>query len=122
MSDILLDEATGDIAVVGLTPVLTTDLGKLVRQRLKIRLDTYLGEWFLNSNVGVPYFQKLFKKPYNQLAVDSIFKGIILETEDVSRITSYSTNFDTAARTFSLTFSVLTSVDTGLDITILQVV
>lgn len=122
MSDILLDEITGDIKVVANTLILTTDIGLLVRQRLQIRLDTFLGEWFLNSEIGVPYFQTLLKKPYKELLTDSIFKGVILETEDVISITKFETTFDAKTGVYTLNFSVLDSTNSELDITILQAV
>lgn len=108
MSDIYLDEGTGDIALVGNTPVLIKDNAQLVRQRLQIRLNTFLEEWFYNSEVGVPYFENVLKKPYNKALVESTFRSAILGTEGVIEIIFFSSEFDPITRIYKLDFTVTT--------------
>ena len=53
----MLDES-GDIAIVNGDIVLISD-EKLVEQRIRIALRTFLGEWFANNAVGIPYFESI---------------------------------------------------------------
>lgn len=112
MSDIFIDPNTGDIAMVNCTPVLTTNLIELVSQRLEIRLNTFLEEWFFNSEVGVPYFEQILVKPFKKDLVESILKNTILETEDVIRITKFESTFSPSTRLYTVTYSVEISTDT----------
>lgn len=121
MSDILIDPSTGDIKIEGNKVVVTKDIPTLVRQRLKHRLDTSKGEWFLDSNYGVPYFQSIFVKPFDKSFVDNILRRVILDTEDVVSISSYSSSLDHANRVFSITFSVVDSTNSTINIDNLQV-
>lgn len=106
--DLLLDRDTHDMVFVnGATPT-TQDIRDVVAQRLKISLSTFLGEWFLDQDVGIPYFQRVFGKQRSKSTVDAIFQAKILEDEDVIQMLSYDSTLDGATRTFSLTFKVLT--------------
>lgn len=107
--DILIDEETNDIVFInGQTPV--TDNQKLtVSQRLKIRLQTFLGEYFLDTTVGVPYYQRIFGKVRNKSTIDTIFQKQILDDEGVIEIVSYSSSIDSASRLMSVEFTVRTS-------------
>lgn len=71
MTDFLLNEC-GDL---DLTNGRVTIVGgaDAVRQRWLIHIRTFLGEWFLNENIGVPYIQRLFKKELSRQNVKQIF-------------------------------------------------
>lgn len=78
-----------------------------VRQRIETRLRFFLGEWFLDTTKGTPYFQQIFGKGRNVGQVAAIFRRRILETEGVLEITEFSVEFDTARRKFSVRFRAL---------------
>lgn len=79
--DLLLDENSHDIVFVnGQTPV-TQGQVQIVAQRLKIKLWTFLGEWFLNLDVGVPYRQRILTKVAHKATVDIIFQRLLAEDE-----------------------------------------
>jgi hypothetical protein len=103
--DILLNEDTHDAEFVnGDTPVTpTVDDG--LKQRLKIKLLTFKGEWYLNTLYGTPYFQLIFGKGRGKAVVDSILRDTIREDEDVLRITRFDSSVS-ADRTYSLSFAV----------------
>lgn len=109
MSDLYLDPTTGDIVLVGNSPVLVEDTLSLVRQRIEIRLNTFLGEWFYNSEVGIPYYEEILTQRYNKPIVDSLLRSEILETEDVIEITSFETSFSSSERKLSYSIEVATN-------------
>ena len=107
--DILLDVDTHDLVFInGAAPVTTTiQIG--VAQRLKIMLQTFLGEWFMNTDTGVPYFEEIFGKVINKASVDLILQNKILEDPGVIEMVSFDSSIDNQRRTYSMTFRVRTS-------------
>jgi len=117
MGDIYLDPATGDIDFSTKEPTLITDVATAVRQRLHIRLNTFEGEWFYDSSVGVPYFQDILGQQFSQSIIDNTLRRTIIETEDVIELTEYSSSFDRMSRTYNLSFTVTTSTGDLVDVT-----
>jgi len=48
-----------------------------VAQHLRIRLRFFLGEWFLDTRVGIPYFSVFFIKQPNLAAIEAIYRRAI---------------------------------------------
>ena len=116
--DLLLDEDTNDIVFVNGTAQVTDTQLSTVSQRLKVRLQTFLGEYFINNATGVPYYQSIFGKIRSKATVDTIFQKQILEDEGVIEIVSYSSTLSTASRLLEVTFTVRTSEGVTQPITI----
>jgi len=104
--DILLNRGTNDIVFTNGVSSVTRDQQTVVAQRLKITLQTFLGEWFLNLDTGIPYFQQILNKVRNKSSVDAVFQSAILADPGVLEMVSYSSTLDSAARGFDLSFSV----------------
>lgn len=117
--DLLLNPDTGDMVYEnGGSPVtqLTADV---VAQRLRITLYTFLGEWFLDLTVGVPYFQQIFGKLRTKASIDLIFQQIITNDPDVIEILTFESELSRGDRGYSMTFQVRVSDNTAsLPITI----
>lgn len=82
----------------------TQPLVETVQQRLFIRLRTFLGEWFLNTAYGVPYFQDVLGKKTTKSAVDLIMQQQILAEVGVKEITYFNSTL--INRQYSLNFRV----------------
>lgn len=83
----------------------TQPLTETVGQRLKIRLQTFLGEWAFNTVYGVPYWQRILAiKQTSKAAADLIFQQQILAEEGVKEIVTFNSTF--VNRKYSLVFSV----------------
>jgi hypothetical protein len=83
----------------------TQPLIQTVSQRLKIRLLSFYGDWFMDTTYGVPYFQRLLGiKQTSKAAADLIFQQQILAEEGVKEIVSFDSTF--INRQYSLTFKV----------------
>lgn len=105
--DLLLDKFTHDIVWNNgpLTKAYTTQpYTQTVAQRLKIRLLTFMGEWFLDTTYGVPYWQSILGKKTTKSRVDLIFQQQILLEAGVKEITSFKSIFQN--RNYSLEFTV----------------
>jgi hypothetical protein len=78
LGDLYLDEEGHE--------VLTTDLGIEVAQRLWTRLNFGLGEWFLDTSEGTPWFDHILTKGPNDQVVRTVLNSVIRNTEGVSAL------------------------------------
>jgi hypothetical protein len=106
MSDILLDRETHDLpAVIYDLPVVRGV--DLIRQRLKQRLLTILGEWFLDGDIGLPWFGELAQKGIAEDQVSALLLRVIAETEGVSEVVSFDLTINRQRRELVVNFRVL---------------
>jgi len=82
----------------------TQPLLETVSQRLKIRLLTFMGEWFLDTRYGVPYWQRILGRKVSKQSVDLIFQENILAEDGVKELVSFSSNYNN--RVYSAEFRV----------------
>lgn len=104
--DILLDESGDAVFVNGECQVTQNDV-EVVAQRLKILLQSFMGEWQYNLNYGIPYFQRILaKKNITKAGVDRIFQEKILQERGVKELVSFSSEFNNSTRGYSCQFRV----------------
>jgi len=101
MTDIAQDEF-GDILVTNNKLTFVTGSAEVV-QLLRQRLRTFLGEWFLDTTIGVPYFEEIFKKNPNPVSIDAAFKNVILNTPGLLELSEFELDVDAATRTLTVT-------------------
>lgn len=91
-----LDLSTGDLVI--LTGIEAT------AQRLRRKLRFFLGEWFLDTRLGVPYFESILVKNPQTNIILSIYRQIIFDDEAVTTLNDLNLEYDAANRTLSVTF------------------
>lgn len=105
-----LDKASptyGDVLVVN--GDLTLIDGKTaIQQHILQRLRIFLGEWFLDNTIGLPYFQQIMIKNPDQSKIDALFQNQILGTPGVTNLLTYSFTPNLNSRLLSISFSVMT--------------
>jgi hypothetical protein len=79
-----------------------------VAQNISNRLRMIYGEWFLDTRLGVPWFENVFVKNPDMSAVDIIIKSVISETPEVTGITAYSSAINKGLRKLTIAFQVST--------------
>ena len=79
-----------------------------IDQNIKTRLQTFLGEWFLNTLIGVAWSQAIFRKPFDALVSGAILKRVILGTKGVTKINKFDIAADLAIHSGQLTYTVTT--------------
>ncbi len=77
-------------------------------QAVTTRLRMFRGEWFLNLQEGVPWFQSVFVKPARQAVADKLIRDTINQTDGVESIISYDSNYNSSTRRLSVTFTART--------------
>lgn len=112
--DMLLDNdplspTYGDLIYDNSSVTVTGSQAKGVAQKLTIKLRTFLGEWFLNTANGVPYYQQIFGKVRSKATIDSIFIEKIVEEPDVAELVEFTSEISND-RTYTISFRVRTTL------------
>lgn len=107
--DLALDAATADFLLNKGDLYLTTEY-QAISQDVRLRLRFFEGEWFLDLDAGVPYFQSILVKSPNLDVIRDVISDAILEAPGVRSITSLNLDFDKATRELSVTGSVNTDL------------
>jgi hypothetical protein len=92
-----------------------------IKQRVSIRLRAFEGEWFLNTDYGVPYFFDILgTKSLDLNIVESLLRIEILGVEGIKEIIGSSIDYDPNERKVSYTFQATTINNTVItdDLTI----
>lgn len=114
--DLLMDIRNGvhdNVFVNGSCPVVTDPVER-VMQRLKIKLLTFKGEWFQNTEYGVPYWQEVLGKKVSKSRVDTILQEAVLEEPGVVEIVSFSSSLE--RRSYSLEIQIRVRGETGTSV------
>ena len=84
-----------------------------IAQKLKIVLSTFKGEWFLNTDIGMPFYQEMLGKNNALSKIESIFIRAIKSVPEVVKILYIDVNQDNQTRTISVSFGV-TDIDNNV--------
>ena len=123
MQDIYLNPLTHDLDLQEEQMRYITVQDEATRQRLAINLSTFKGEWRYNIIFGVPYLKNennpielLGKSP--KALLDLEVRSVILGTEGVTGLVSYSSVEDKGTRGVTITFSATTTNESIIELTV----
>ena len=105
MSDLQMSLATNDLQITNGDLSLVTG-SDAIAQDLQQRLQSWLGEWFLDTTWGIPFKQQILVKNPN---LDLIQADILLATTDtpgVVQVTDFDFIYDNNARSLSVKLTV----------------
>ena len=74
------------------------DGAERVKQQIKITLQTFLGEWFLDISHGIPYFERVLVKQPNRAEIEAVFRAKIKDVPNVSAVPRLSLSVDSRSR------------------------
>lgn len=74
------------------------DGAERVKQQIRITLQTFLGEWFLDVSHGVPYFERVLVKQPNRAEIEAVFRAKIKDVPNVSAVPRLSLSVDSRDR------------------------
>lgn len=99
--DIYLDP-TGNLAMLdNATPGRFADL---VCQRVRHRLQTFMGECFLDTSVGIPYYTEVLKKNPDMRRVRALLLATISGVEGIRKILELKVDFIARSREYKVIF------------------
>lgn len=89
-------------------PVILTGIDA-IKQKVKLRLRFFLGEWFLNTSEGVAWRQNILIKNPNITVVNTLIKKAILGTEGIDGLLSFELITNNSTRTLTINFKAQTN-------------
>lgn len=84
--------------------VVVTDKLECAAVKLKNRFRLFLGEWFLDTRIGVPWFQFVFVKNPDLSVIRRLLNRIILSVPPIITVTKLDLDYDPAARVLGFSF------------------
>lgn len=108
MEDLRLD-LSGDLALTAGGDLDIVSGDEAVAQRLLFTLRHFQGEWFLDTEFGVPWFQKVLRKNPEGVVVEAVLKQAILATEGVLALERFEAAWDRGRRALTVQFQVRTA-------------
>ena len=107
MVDIALHANDHDILIKD-GDFLLIDNAERVAQQIKVKLLTFLGEWFLDTTWGVPYLEYILVKQPNQELIKQILSEQILSVDDVKSLNALGLDYQVKVRTLIINYEVST--------------
>lgn len=84
-------------------------------QKIQNKLRLFKGEWFLDTRLGVPYYDVVLIKNPDLEVIKRLFREVILSVEGVVEITSLVLEWDRENRSLSYTFTALDDEGNTID-------
>lgn len=119
-----LDPTTGDLQIVNGRRVLASGLTAVV-QGVRRRIQVIAGEWFLDLDFGVRWFERvgvpasaaIFGQKFDQSKCDAEIRKAILATPGITSIVKLDVSFNGSNRGVTITWQAKTTFgDTPLDV------
>lgn len=111
INNLAIDQETGDLLEAANQIQQVTELDA-VSQAVYSDLKTFLGEYWLNKTIGVPYYEVVFKKGVDLSIIKTLLKNEILKRDDVTEILSFTAEFIGTGRELKVVFSARTTYGT----------
>lgn len=80
-----------------------------IKQNIRIRLWFFYREWFLDTSVGVRFYEDIKVKNPDLPDIEALLKAEISGTDGVNEILEFNMDFNRVTRLLSVTFKVNTT-------------
>ncbi len=109
MTDLAIDQNTGDVLIVNGGPVLVEG-ADAIGQRIYMKLRTFRGEHFLDQRAGLPYHDRILIRGANEADLFQIYQDGILSVPGVETVDKLVIDFgDSDTRTLRVTADITTT-------------
>jgi hypothetical protein len=98
--DIKLDD-TGDLEIIDGELSLTSGIDAIA-QELRQRLLFFIGEWFLDTRLGVDWFGTALVKNPNWTRINQMIRSVAMQTSGIRSIRGLEFDFDSGTRNLEL--------------------
>lgn len=94
----------GDLALTLGSLTLVTDVAEEAAIELQNKLKFARGEYFLDTREGIPFFEKVFVKSPDLLALRELYRNVILSVPGIKSVAELTVDFDDSQRKASIAF------------------
>lgn len=106
-----------DLLVENFDLVLTIN-ENAVAQRVKQALLLFKGEWFLDTDIGIPYYDSILGQKHSIDGVKSLYIAHIKKVEGVKEIIEFNIEFNDAARAITINFRFSDILNNSIEVSI----
>ena len=92
----------GDLKLTSGQVRLTQTFKQAVAQHLRIRMQFFYGEWFLDVKEGIPFFERVLIKNPSLPKISNIFRRVIVETPGIVAVDNLQLTLDNATRVLTV--------------------
>ena len=89
--------------------LLLIDNAERIGQQIKITLQFWFKEWFLDTTQGIPYLEHICVKNPNLQHIRQIFRNAIMSVDGVDSVTELTLSVNAKERILSVTYTANTS-------------
>ncbi|TDI74592.1 MAG: hypothetical protein E2O82_03675 [Betaproteobacteria bacterium] len=75
----------------------------------ELRFQSFQGDWFLDLDLGMPYFEVIFQKATSVTEIETIFLNEIGDIPGIIDVKSFNLSLAPETRTLTVEFSALTT-------------
>jgi uncharacterized protein (DUF2164 family) len=105
--NIYLDEINKDLTLTSEKNLrVTSTLSEFVSQKIENKLMFFKAEWFLNFELGIPYFDNIFVKNPDINLINTIFIREIRSIEEIIEIIKFETEYNPQLRTYAIDYEI----------------
>lgn len=90
----------------------TTSLKEYVAQKIENVLRTFKNEWFLNRDLGLPYYDRILIKNADINDVNNLLRAAVMGIFEIIQILEFDSVYDTETRVYSVSFKAKASDET----------
>lgn len=101
--DIYLDPTTHDLMRDQSKDLMLVGGAKRVAQQVKVTLLTWYGEYFLNSDFGVPYLERIMVKSPSRAQIEAVIRAKVKDVPGVIAVPTIDIEIDGATRKARIT-------------------
>ncbi|MDQ6213317.1 hypothetical protein [Achromobacter insolitus] len=80
------------------------DGAERISQQVKVTLLAFLGEWFLDTSFGVPYFESILVKSPDRASIEAVLRARIRAVPGVDRVRRLDLDIERELRILRVTF------------------
>jgi hypothetical protein len=102
------DDITNDLVYLNGNLIIISETAQ-IRQAIKEALGTFFGEWFLDTTVGVPWFQQILVSHPNLDVIQALLINAILSVPGVAQLNSFEFGYNKGNRSLSVSFEAVSS-------------
>ncbi|CAP41327.1 hypothetical protein [Bordetella petrii] len=93
-----------DLALAASGDARLVDGAERIAQQIKVTLQTFLAEWFLDTDFGVPYLEQVMVKAPQRAQLEAIFRARIADVPGVLSVRRLDLQVERALRRLKVDF------------------
>ena len=97
-----INQVTNDLELDENHSLIVVTRSAAIAQHVRQRLNTFQGEWYLNTDAGVRWLDDILGQAYDPVLTETTVKQVILDTAGVREIIRFDVNFKNDIRELNI--------------------